>query len=117
MKTESKIPAGEYNDAPEGLKEITLKEWTRGMFLYCLEIAQSKQVREPKNNRYYDLRLFDVPNFDNKKLGFAVMDDWFDPETRKSRPERITRFCRYGSDADWKSFESRFAAQFAGDNS
>jgi len=111
------IPEGNYNDAPEGLKEISLEEWQRGMFLYCIEQSDSKQVRGDKERGHFDLRLFDVPNFDHKKLGFAVMHDWFDITTGKNRPKAITRFCRYGSDADWTSFENRFAAQFAGDNS
>lgn len=85
------------------------------MFHYVIELAQSKQVR--RNGDIFDLRLFDVPNFDNKKLGYAIMHDWFDMHTGKSRPESIVRFCRYGKDEDWKSFESRFAAQFANDNS
>lgn len=110
----NQIPEGSYNDAPEGLIEITLEEWQRGMFHYCLEKSDSKQVR---NNGTFDLRLFDVPNFENKKLGFAVMNDWFDAENGKNRPEPIIRFCRYGLEEDWTKFRNRFAAQFAGDNS
>lgn len=109
------IPRGHYNEAPEGLIEISLEDWKTGMFHYKLEQSDSKQVRT--NGQVFDLRLFDVPNFDNKKLGFAVMDDWFDSETGRNRPQPIVRFCRYGKEEDWKSFRSRFAAQFAGDNS
>ena len=108
------IDRGDYNSAPEGLKEITLDDWQRGMFHYNLYQSDSKQVR---GDQTFDLRLFDVPNFDQKKLGFAVMHDWFNKEKGKNRPQAITRFCRYGKDEDWKSFENRFAAQFAGDNS
>lgn len=114
VKEENKIPKGEYNSAPEGLKEITLDEWQRGMFHYNLNQSHSKQVR---GEQTFDLRLFDVPNFENKKLGYAVMNDWFDKEKGKNREKNIIRFCRYGSDLDWKKFENRFAAQFAGDNS
>lgn len=110
----NQIPEGNYNDAPEGLIEITLEEWQRGMFHYCIEKSHIKQVR---NNGTFDLRLFDVPNFENKKLGFAVMDDWFDAEKGKNRSEPIIRFCRYGLEVDWTKFRNRFAAQFAGDNS
>lgn len=109
------IPKGGYNDAPEGLKEITLEEWQRGMFHYCIFESDSKQVRN--DGKVFDLRLFDVPNFDNKKLGYAVMHDWFDVEKGKNRPKAIIRFCRYGKDEDWTSFENRFASQFSGDNS
>jgi hypothetical protein len=84
-------------------------------FMYCLEPAESRQIRELYNT--YDLIMFDVPIFDNKKLGFAIMRDWYDNLGHKNRPEIIIRFCKYGTDEDWKSFESRFAAQFAGDNS
>lgn len=107
----------EYNRSPEGLKEITLEEWTRGMFHYCIKPVESRQVRDVEKRRYFNLRMFDVPNFDDKKMGYAIMDDWFDSELGKNRPKRITRFCRYGNDADWVSFENRFAAQFVGDNS
>lgn len=110
----NQIPEGNYNDAPEGLVEITLEEWQRGMFLYCIEKSDSKQVR---GKQTFDLRLFDVPNFENKKLGYAIMDDWFDKEKGKNRPERIIRFCRYGLEEEWTKFRNRFAAQFAGDNS
>jgi AAA15 family ATPase/GTPase len=108
------IERGSYNDAPEGLKEITLEEWQKGMFLYRLEKSDSKQVR---GEQIFDLRLFDVPNFENKKLGYAIMNDWFDKESGMNRSKNIVRFCRYGSDADWSNFKNRFAAQFAGDNS
>ena len=112
---ENTIPKGNYNDAPEGLKEITLDEWQRGMFHYCLCEPDSKQVRN--DGKTFDLRLFDVPNFENQKLGYAVMNDWFDQETGKNRKKNIVRFCRYGTDEQWTKFENRFNAQFAGDNS
>lgn len=116
---ENLIPQGHYNETPEGLVEISIEEWQRGMFHYNIERSSSKQVC--RNGDRFDLRLFDVPNFDNKKLGYAVMEDWYDPTTGKLRPERIVRFCKYGKEEDWKSFEGRFAAQFAaqfaGDNS
>lgn len=104
-----------YNSAPEGLKEISLREWTDGMFEYCLDPVESRQVKGEEGT--YDLRLFPVPNFDNKKLGYAIMRDWFDNQKEKVRDMDITRFCRYGTDEDWKNFKSKFAAQFAGDNS
>ena len=106
--------AHDYNTAPEGLKEISLEEWTNEMFCYCLGPKESRQVRGEKT---FDLRMWDVPNFDGKKLGLAVMRDWFDNETGKNRPIMITRFCWYGLDEDWRVFRSKFAAQFAGDNS
>lgn len=109
------IPRGSYNEAPEGLIEISLAEWKSGMFHYCLEKSDSKQVRS--GGKVFDLRLFDVPNFENKKLGYAIMDDWFDMETGRNRPEAIVRFCRYGTEEDWTKFRNKFAAQFAGDNS
>jgi exonuclease VII small subunit len=115
MPTINPIEKGHYNEAPEGLKEISLKEWQRGMFLYCLYQSDSKQVR--RNGQTFDLRLFDVPNFNNDKIGYAIMNDWFDNETGRNRPENIVRFCRYGTDEQWKNFENKFAAQFAGDNS
>jgi hypothetical protein len=105
----------DYNKEPEGLKEITQDEWVRGMFHYCIEPVEGRQVRD--NGKIFDLRMFDVPNFDKKKLGYAIMDDWFDHEKGKNRPERIIRFCRYGDDKDWLIFRNKFAAQFAGDNS
>lgn len=114
LKNEHEIERGHYNVAPDGLKEITLEEWQKGMFLYSLEKSHSKQVR---GEQIFDLRLFDVPNFENKKLGYAIMNDWFDKETGKNRSKNIVRFCRYGSDTDWSNFNNRFAAQFAGDNS
>jgi hypothetical protein len=114
MPSINPIEKGHYNDAPEGLKEITLDEWQRGMFHYCLYQSDSKQVR---GEQTFDLRLFDVPNFENKKLGYAIMNDWFDKEKGKNRPKNIVRFCRYGTDADWIKFENRFASQFAHDNS
>jgi hypothetical protein len=109
-----------YNNAPEGLKEISLKEWTFGMFCYCTEKADGRQVRQSESREEedtFDLCMFSVPNFDNKPLGYAIMRDWFDKETGRNRREAVTRFCRYGTDEDWKSFEGRFAAQFSGDNS
>jgi hypothetical protein len=104
----------DYNKTPEGLKEVPLDEWTQGMLHYCIKISETRQVCDGKN---FNLRMFDVPNFDDKKLGYAIMDDWFDNDTQKNRPKRITRFCRYGLDEDWKIFHGKFAAQFAGDNS
>ncbi len=109
-----------YNNAPEGLKEIPLEQWTLGMFHYCIEEPDSRQVRRSEGREEedtFDLRMFPVPNFDDKPLGYAIMRDWFDKETGRNRKVAVTRFCRYGRDDDWKSFESRFAAQFAGDNS
>ena len=111
---ENEYDYNHYNSVPEGLKEITLEEWTDGMFMYCKEKDESRQARDPF---YCDLIMFDVPNFDNKKLGFAIMRDWFDNIKQKNKPEQITRFCRYGLDEDWKRFEIKFAAQFANDNS
>lgn len=104
----------EYNTAPEGLKEIKLEEWRDGMFTYCIQPVESRQVR---GDQTCDLRMFDVPNFENKKLGYAIKWDWFDNEKGKNRPEPRTVFCRYGLDEDWEKFQRRFAAQFAGDNS
>lgn len=109
------IERGHYNEAPEGLKEITLEEWQRGIFLYCIEKADLKQVS--RNGQTFDLRLFDVPNFKNDKIGFAVMNDWFDSEKGRNREKNIVRFCRYGTDEQWNNFDRAFAAQFAGDNS
>ncbi len=104
----------DYNNAPEGLKEIPLEDWTNGMFTYCIKPCESRQVR---NQIFCDLRMFDVPNFEDKKLGYAIMRDWYNNVTKQNRPEVIVRFCRYGNDADWLKFEHKFAAQFAGDNS
>ncbi len=114
MPTINPIEKGNYNDAPEGLKEIPLSEWQRGLFHYRLFEPQSKQVR---GEQTFDLRLFDVPNFENQKLGYAIMNDWFDKEVGLNRPTPIVRFCRYGTDEQWNIFEKRFNAQFAGDNS
>lgn len=101
-----------YNDAPPGLKEIALEEFTKGIFHYCIKQPESKQVtvRDENGNRqyYYDLRLFPVPNFDDEELGYAIKNDW--------KNKRIT-FHRYGEDDKWNKFENHFAAQFAGDNS
>lgn len=85
------------------------------MFKYSIEKPCQRQVR--RGGMTCDLKLFPVPNFDKLPLGYAIIDDWFDSETGKNRSERIIRFCRYGKDEDWKNFENRFAAQFAGDNS
>lgn len=112
---ENLIPRGHYNEAPEGLVEITLEQWQRGMFLYCIEKSDSKQVR--RNDQVFDLRLFDVPNFKNDKIGFAIMDDWFDSEAGRNTEKKIIRFCRYGTEQQWKDFDRAFAAQFANDNS
>jgi len=106
--------SSDYNTAPEGLIEIPLEEWANEMFHYCIKEADSRHVI---GEQIYDLRMWDVPNFDGKKLGLAVMRDWFDKETGKAREKYIIRFCRYGLEEDWRSFKSRFAAQFAGDNS
>lgn len=107
----------EYNTAPEGLKEISLQEWQRGMFQYNISIGGGRHVSDKELKQFFDLRLFSVPNFEDKQLGYAIMDDWFNSETGKRRPEAIVRFCRYGTAENWESFERRFAAQFAGDNS
>lgn len=115
VKQVNNIPRGHYNEAPEGLVEITLDEWQRGMFLYCLEKSDSKQVR--RDGQTFDLRLFDVPNFNNDKIGFAIMNDWFDNETGRIREKNIVRFCRYGTEQQWKDFDRAFVGQFAGDNS
>lgn len=103
-----------YNSAPEGLKEITSEEWFKGIFHYCIKQPDSRQVRDNDNNQYFDLRLFPVPNFTNKTLGYAIKNDWFN--NGKYGTAKVT-FCRYGTDEDWRIFEGRFAAQFAGDNS
>jgi hypothetical protein len=109
------IEKGGYNDAPEGLKEISLDEWQRGMFHYSLYESDSKQVRN--DGKTFDLRLFDVHNFNNEKLGYAIMNDWFDKESGRNRPKNIVRFCRYGTDEQWTKFENKFNAQYANDNS
>lgn len=104
----------DYNKMPEGLKEISLEEWAKGMFCYCILPVESRQVTDVT---FCNLRMFDVPNHQDKKLGFAIMDDWYDKETGKNRHPHMIRFCRYGLDDDWRVFEQRFAAQFARDNS
>jgi hypothetical protein len=108
------IEKGHYNEAPEGLKELTLEEWHRGFSHYMIYERDSKQVR--RNGQTFDLDLFDIHNFDNKKMGYAIMKDWFDQEKGRNRPKPIIRFCRYGKDEDWNSFERRFSSQFANDN-
>lgn len=104
----------DYNTAPEGLKEIPLEEWTTDFFCYCLPAPESRQVL---GEQIFNLRMFDIQNFDKKKIGLAIMDDWYDSETHGCRKKRITRFCRYGLDEDWTIFRNKFAAQFSGDNS
>lgn len=103
-----------YNSAPEGLQEISLQEWATGIFHYCIQEPTSRQVT---GEHYYKLRLFPVPNFENKPLGYALKTEWRDQKTgERLKEDRIT-FCRYGAEEDWKKFTNRFAAQFAGDNS
>jgi hypothetical protein len=106
----------DYNTAPVGLKEISLEEFSKSIFHYCKDAWESKQVR---GESFFDLQMIPLVYDDAKKmdLGFAIMRDWYDPETKRNRPKSIIRFCRYGLDDDWNKFEGRFAAQFAGDNS
>ncbi len=104
----------DFNNAPAFLKEISLEEWTRGFFSYCLDPYEYRQV---KGEKPCDLRMFDLEYETEEKMGFAIMRDWFDPEKQKNRPKEIIRFCRYGSDEAWEKFKGHFAAQFAGDNS
>lgn len=104
----------DFNKKPDGLKEIDLKEWSRIMFIYQ---TRPKELRQVTNDGHYTLIMFDVPNIENKKLGVAVMNDWHDNTIGKNRPEAIIRYCKYGTEEDWKIFEQRFAHQFAGDNS
>ena len=105
-----------YNTAPVGLKEITLEEFTRGIFHYCKDAWESKQVR---GEIFFDLQMIPLvyDKAKEKDLGFAIMRDWYDPETKRNRETTLIRFCRYGLDEDWNKFERQFAAQFAGDNS
>lgn len=104
-----------YNNYPEYMKEIPVEEWGEGMFGYNIEPVECRQVTE--TGKVCHLRMFNVPNFEDKKLGFAVMYDFHDNETGRNRKKAVYRFFQYGSDADWEKFNHRFAAQFAGDNS
>lgn len=104
----------EYNSTPEGLVEITQKEYMEMFFHYCLNPVESRQVCDGK---HFDLRMFGITTFDESKIGLAIMRDWFDNDTQKTRKEVIYRYCRYGKDEDWKRFTGKFIAQFQGDNS
>jgi len=106
----------DYNTAPVGLKEISPEEFSRGIFHYCKDAWESKQVR---GENVFDLQMIPLPYDEAKKkdLGYAIMRDWYDREKKRNRPKAIIRFCRYGLDEDWIKFENAFAAQFAGDNS
>jgi hypothetical protein len=108
-----------YNFAPDGLKEIPLEDWMHGMFMYCISKPDSRQARRLHGGVTYDIRLYEVPNFADcqDKIGYAIVRDWFDHTIERNREKTIYRFCRYGSDAAWRKFTGRFAAQFAGDNS
>lgn len=107
-----------YNEAPEGLVEIPLEKWRRGMFHYCIGEPSQRQVRRPQ---IFDLMLFplDYPSAREMQLGYAIKHEWYDNLRGGNRPEEYhtIEFCRYGAESDWNEFESKFAAQFAGDNS
>ena len=112
-----KMNFNDYNSAPEELKIIPVSEWRDGMFHYCTGPKESRQVRNDPDRFCFNLIMFDVPNFDNKKLGYAVMMDWWDNHRKRNRKRTVTRFCRYGKEEDWRVFREKFAAQFARDNS
>lgn len=112
-----KVDFDHYNSPPKGLKEISKDDWRRGMFEYQLGPKESRQVRDSEEGIYFNLIMFAIPTFDCTKLGFAVMEDWWDHKKQKNRPKTMTRFCRYGTDEEWLIFTRRFAAQFARDNS
>lgn len=111
-----------YNEAPEGLKEISPDSWQHGMFLYCLGESSQRQVRGAQVGKpSYDLLLFPLayPSAMEKKLGYAIKHEFFNHETGKLLPtdQRRMVFCRYGNDDDWTKFQNKFAAQFSRDNS
>jgi len=107
--------AHEFNTAPEGMKEISLEEFTKHMFHYVLGQPDSKQVTDPRN---YGLRMFPLGYGKEKEdLGFAIMNDWFNDETKKNRDKPLIRFFRYGSREKWNKFTAHFIGQFQGDNS
>ena len=107
----------DFNTSPEGLKIISKDEWSSGMFEYCTGPKELRQVRHDEERGFFDLIMFDVPNFDNKKLGYAVMHIWWDNKRNRNLKKTMTKFCRYGTDEDWQIFKHKFAAQFANDNS
>jgi hypothetical protein len=111
-----------YNSAPKDLKVISKDEWRDIMFEFQTGPKESRQVRDggptyEDGGTFFDLIMFDIPNPWVKKIGVAVMYDWYNAWQKRNRPKAITRFCRYGSEEDWRMFRNKFNAQFARDNS
>lgn len=113
MEWMSKEERCDYNSTPRGLREITKDEWCEIMFSYITE-QEHRQVRD---GNIFDLQMFNVHNSKHELLGVGIMDDWYDPDTCKSRKERIYRFCIYGSEQSWREYRKYFASQFVRDNS
>ncbi len=116
---------GHYNKAPEGLEIITKEDFMKNcMFHYCIGKQFSKQVYRDRTidgvlqDKTFGLVCFPLEYFkDQEHLGFAIMNDWFDNETGRNRPQPIYRYCRYGGAERWKKFVAKFVSQFQGDNS
>lgn len=89
-----------YNKLPEGFEFTDEKSFHSDFMCYSWDYIDNKQVFDPER---MDLKLFITRAF-GLTVGLAFVTSWKEP----------MRYARFG---DWKTFHSKFAAQFQGDNS
>lgn len=99
-----------YNEFPVDWREISNEEFTRLFFGHVKEPIEFRQMNRLLNgepaSRMITANLFPILGFGFKDLGIAIYED-----------SNQSKFAKFGSETDWRSFEGKFAAQFRGDNS
>lgn len=107
-----------YNTQPKGWKEISGGEFSLAFFSYIFKEPESRQM-------HYDHEGNKIPYNGNTKLFEVAYSDWenmgvamrWEYEAGKFYEDGQMKYFRFGEDERWAINESRFAAQFAGDNS
>lgn len=103
-----------YNRCPERLTEIGEQRFMSNLFYYCFAKMESRQVRQGIS---FKLRMFPLEYLNRKNMGFAILEQWRDLDTRERLKQIKYRYMRYGDEKAWRDFEAHFASQFKGDNS
>lgn len=110
--------SGNYNNRPDGWQELTAREFAdHYYFHYCLKKAEYRQIKSDPNNIMSGLlsaRLYELEYASADGLGVAIVNDWLAARTDETK---VIRYYRFGDPEKWEKFRSRFASQFAHDNS
>ena len=108
-----------FNDFPPHWREISNEEFARILFLYQTPETEYRQMRfrDVDGNLdytrgYVTAKLFPIKDgFHNAELGIGLFQIYINSAIQQ------IGFAKYGSDEEWRRFESSFANQFRGDYS